>query len=218
MILLIDNYDSFVFNLERYFQRLGQQTEVVRNDRIDAKEVMRREPDAIVFSPGPCGPRQAGNSLPIARELISHVPMFGVCLGHQVLAEACGGRVIRAPQPMHGRTSWIRCRDHTLFDGLPSRLEVCRYHSLIVEAETLPDTLESIAETEDGLIMALSHRRLPVLGVQFHPEAILTRGGYLMLRNFLRSIGAETPTTVPDEWQRRPVQPLAVDPDQPLHF
>jgi anthranilate synthase/aminodeoxychorismate synthase-like glutamine amidotransferase len=189
MILLIDNYDSFVHNLARYFERLGQQTMAVRNDAIDVAQARALNPKAVVLSPGPCTPREAGTSLELVRELHAAVPMLGVCLGHQVIAEALGGRIVRAPSPVHGRASEI-CHDGSgLFNGLPSPIRVGRYHSLVAEPATLSDSLRLTAWTEDGVVMAFEHKQLPVYGVQFHPESILTEFGYELLANFLRLAG-----------------------------
>jgi anthranilate synthase component II len=186
MILVLDNFDSFVHNLARYLQRLGQETLVVRNDAIDVAGIRALQPQAIVLSPGPCTPREAGCSLELVRELHSETPMLGVCLGHQVIGEALGGSVVRAPQPMHGRTSLIQHDEQGLFAGLANPLSVCRYHSLVVDEPSLPSCLQVTARTPDGVVMALAHRELPVYGVQFHPEAILTEGGYAILGSFLR--------------------------------
>lgn len=185
MILLLDNYDSFVFNLARYFERLGQTTLVVRSDAINAAGVREMNPAAIVLSPGPCTPREAGNSLEIVKQLHLQYPMLGVCLGHQTIAEALGGRIVRAAKPVHGRTSLLAHDGRGVFSGVPNPLEACRYHSLVVEDETLPACLEVSAWTEDGLIMAMRLRDLPVVGVQFHPESILTKHGFDLLHNFL---------------------------------
>jgi anthranilate synthase/aminodeoxychorismate synthase-like glutamine amidotransferase len=192
MILLIDNYDSFVHNLERYFRRLGQETIVVRNDAAAPDELLDRRPAAIVLSPGPCTPDQAGCSLALVQLAAGRVPMLGVCLGHQTIAAALGGTIVRAPEPMHGRASPIQHAAGGLFAGLPSPLTVGRYHSLIVDRQTLPGELEVTAATDDQLIMALAHRRWPVFGVQFHPESILTQSGYRLLANFLRLAGIST--------------------------
>ncbi len=197
MILLIDNYDSFVHNLARYFQRLGQATEVVRNTAIDAACVRARRPEAIVISPGPCTPREAGCSLSVIRAVAGEIPLLGVCLGHQAIAEALGGRVVRAAEPVHGRTSRIRHQGRGVFAGLPDPIIGCRYHSLIVDEATLPEELEVIARTEDGLVMALQHRRFPLVGVQFHPESILTDAGYPLLAAFLRLAGLPVPHSLP---------------------
>lgn len=198
MILLIDNYDSFVFNLARYFECLGQSTHVVRNDAIDVATICQQSPAAIVISPGPCTPDEAGCSLEVIRQLAGKVPILGVCLGHQAIGQAWGGRVMRATLPMHGRSSLITHDGSTLFTNVPNPLTVCRYHSLIVERATLPTELRITAETQDGVIMALAHRTLPVFGVQFHPESILTEHGYPLLANFLRLAGIPTPDPLPD--------------------
>jgi anthranilate synthase component II len=189
MLLLIDNYDSFVHNLARYFERLGQETYVVRNDAIDAVGVLALRPQAVVLSPGPCTPREAGASLDIVRELHPDLPMLGVCLGHQAIAEALGGSVVRALAPVHGRASRILHSGAGLFARVASPLEVGRYHSLIVEPNLLPAELRPTAWTDDGVLMAFEHTRYPVFGVQFHPESILTEHGYEMLANFLRLAG-----------------------------
>jgi anthranilate synthase/aminodeoxychorismate synthase-like glutamine amidotransferase len=193
MLLLIDNYDSFVHNLARYFERMGQQTRVVRNDAVDVAAVRALKPDAIVLSPGPCTPREAGVSLELVRELHGEVPMLGVCLGHQVIAEALGGRVVRAPRPMHGQASEIRHDGRGLFEGLPPTLRVGRYHSLVAQPESLSEPLRATAWTSDGVVMALEHQQFPVIGVQFHPESILTDHGYELLASFLRLAGLTSP-------------------------
>lgn len=192
MILVVDNYDSFVFNLARHFERLGAETCVRRNDELTVAEVRRLRPAAVVVSPGPCTPGEAGCSLDLVRELHRELPMLGVCLGHQVLAAALGGTIVRAEEPMHGRTSLVHHDGQGLFAGVPSPFAACRYHSLVVEPGSLPEELEATARTADGVIMALAHRRYPVWGVQFHPEAILTEHGYLLLANFLRLAGLPT--------------------------
>jgi anthranilate synthase/aminodeoxychorismate synthase-like glutamine amidotransferase len=189
MILLVDNYDSFAHNLARYFERLGQKVRVARNDAIDVGRVREMRPAAIVLSPGPCTPREAGASLEIVRALHPETPMLGVCLGHQIIAEALGGRVVRAATPVHGQTSAIRHNGSGLFDGLPSPLRVARYHSLVAEPSSLPNELQPTAWTDDGIVMAFEHASYPVFGVQFHPESILTEGGYELLANFLRAAG-----------------------------
>lgn len=188
MILLIDNYDSFVHNLARYFRLNGRETRVVRNDAIDVTEVRELSPEAVVLSPGPGVPADAGYSLEIVRQLAGEVPLFGVCLGHQVIVEALGGRIVRAPEPLHGRTSPIEHRGNGLFEGLPNPLTVCRYHSLVAERESLPEDLELTAWTEEGTPMAIAHRELPLWGVQFHPEAILTEAGDTLIANFLQQV------------------------------
>jgi len=197
MILLVDNYDSFVHNLARYFRRLGHETRVVRNTAIDLEGVERLGPAAVVLSPGPCAPQQAGCSLELVHGLHRRLPILGVCLGHQVIAEALGGRVVRARVPIHGRSSDVHHDGRGLFAGLPSPIRAGRYHSLVVEEATLPDCLQVTARTDDGTIMAIAHRELPVLGVQFHPESILTPCGYDLLAAFLRLGGLEVPAVVP---------------------
>ncbi len=191
MILLIDNYDSFVHNLARYFERLGQETHVVRNDTVVVAAVRALRPAAIVLSPGPCTPHEAGVSLKLVRELHTDIPILGVCLGHQVIAEALGGKIVRAAEPVHGRTSEIRHHGSGLFAHLQSPLTICRYHSLVVETTTLPAKLRATAWTDDDTIMAIEHRSYPVYGVQFHPESILTEHGYDLLANFLRLAGIQ---------------------------
>jgi anthranilate synthase component 2 len=197
MILLIDNYDSFVFNLGRYFERLGQRTHVVRNAAINAAGVRALAPDAMVLSPGPCAPRQAGRSLELVREFHTRLPILGVCLGHQTIAEALGGRIVRAAEPVHGRSSKIIHDGRGVFAGLPNPIVAARYHSLVVEENSLPPELEVSARTEDGTIMAIRHRALAVVGLQFHPESILTESGYLLLAAFLRLAGLPVPARLP---------------------
>jgi anthranilate synthase/aminodeoxychorismate synthase-like glutamine amidotransferase len=193
MLLLIDNYDSFVHNLARYFERLGQTTLVMRNNAVDLNQVRAMRPLAIVLSPGPCTPTEAGASLDIVRSLHRDIPILGVCLGHQVIAQAFGGNVVRARIPIHGRSSPIRHDATGMFAELPSPLEVGRYHSLVVEPQSLPQNLRATAWTDDGVLMAFEHVDLPVYGVQFHPESILTARGYDLLANFLRLSGLPVP-------------------------
>ncbi len=185
MLLLIDNYDSFTYNLYQYLGELGAETRVVRNDEISVHEALGLVPDRIVISPGPGTPDQAG----ISRELISkaagRVPLLGVCLGHQALGEAFGGRVVRAPKLMHGKTSEIHHDGRTLFSGLPQPFTATRYHSLVVDRASVPECLEISAWTDDGLVMGLRHRKFALEGVQFHPESILTTAGKALLKNFL---------------------------------
>jgi len=197
MILLIDNYDSFAMNLARYFERLGQRTHVVRNTAIDAAGVRALAPDAMVLSPGPCAPRQAGSSLELVREFHTRLPILGVCLGHQTIAEALGGRIVRAAEPVHGRSSKIIHDGRGVFAGLPNPIVAGRYHSLVIEESSLPPALEISARTEDGTIMAIRHRALPVVGLQFHPESILTETGYPLLAAFLRLAGLPVPARLP---------------------
>jgi anthranilate synthase component II len=188
-VLLIDNYDSFVFNLARYFTELGCVTDVVRNDEITVDEVASYQPRAIVISPGPCSPAEAGISLDVIRRWAPSIPLLGVCLGHQAIAAAFGGRVVRAPEPIHGETSAIQHAGVGLFGQVPSPFRATRYHSLIAERRTLPADLSITAQTTDGLIMAVAHRHWPTFGVQFHPESILTEHGHRLLANFLTMAG-----------------------------
>ncbi|MCI0362154.1 MAG: aminodeoxychorismate/anthranilate synthase component II [Planctomycetaceae bacterium] len=206
MLLVIDNYDSFVHNLARYFQRLDQETVVVRNDQIDPPAVERLRPDALVLSPGPCTPTEAGRSLDIVRHFTGRLPILGVCLGHQTIAAALGGRIVRASEPRHGRASTITHDGRGIFAGLPSPLTIGRYHSLVVEPATLPSELLVTAHSTDGTIMALAHRNHPVIGVQFHPESILTEHGFAMLANFLRIASLPLPKHLPDIDAERPAR------------
>jgi anthranilate synthase component II len=196
MILVIDNYDSFVHNLARYFRRLGHDTKIVRNDSIDAAAVRQLAPNAIVISPGPCTPNEAGCSVELVRELCGEIPILGVCLGHQAIAAAFGARIVPAREPMHGRTSQITHNEAGIFERIPSPLSVCRYHSLVVNEATLPAAFSVTARTDDGTIMAIEHAEFPVIGVQFHPEATLTKYGYQMLANFLRLAGLSADSSV----------------------
>ncbi|GAB4235510.1 MAG: aminodeoxychorismate/anthranilate synthase component II [Acidobacteriota bacterium] len=184
-VLVIDNYDSFTYNLYQYLGELGAELYVYRNDKLELEEIPRLEPHCIVVSPGPGIPRNAGITIPLIRRFAGRYPILGVCLGHQAIGEAFGGRVVRSGHVMHGKTSWIHHRGTGLFQGLPNPFEATRYHSLIVERDSLPDCLEVSAWTEDGTIMGLAHRSLPVYGVQFHPESIMTREGKGLLENFL---------------------------------
>lgn len=186
MLLLIDNYDSFTFNLYHYLGELGREVAVRRNDAVDAQAAMAMRPEAIVLSPGPCDPDRAGVCLAlIAAAAETRTPLMGVCLGHQAIGQAFGGRVVRAPAIMHGKLDAIRHGGRGVFAGLPSPFQATRYHSLTVERGTLPDALEVTAEVADGTVMGLSHRELPIHGVQFHPESIASEHGHALLRNFL---------------------------------
>jgi anthranilate synthase/aminodeoxychorismate synthase-like glutamine amidotransferase len=185
MLLLIDNYDSFTYNLYQYLGELGAETRVVRNDEISAQEALALKPERIVISPGPGTPDQAGISLELIAEAAGRVPLLGVCLGHQALGQALGGRVVRAPTLMHGKTSEIYHDGRTLFSGLPRPFTATRYHSLVVDRASVPECLEISAWTEDGLVMGLRHREHALEGVQFHPESILTAAGKALLKNFL---------------------------------
>jgi anthranilate synthase/aminodeoxychorismate synthase-like glutamine amidotransferase len=220
MILLIDNYDSFVFNLARYLERLGQTTRVVRNDAVDVAAVERMAPRAIVLSPGPCTPNEAGCSLDIVRRLSASTPILGVCLGHQAIGAAFGGRIVRAAEPVHGRATPVFHEGQSVFAGLPNPLVACRYHSLVVERESVPDELQVTAWTADGTIMGLAHRDRNVVGLQFHPESILTDAGYDLLAAFLRQAGIECPGDIPDITSERiePIAPQAALPVAPVTF
>lgn len=186
MILVIDNYDSFTFNLVQYFQELGEDVLVRRNDMITLEEIIALSPRAVVISPGPGGPEDAGVSLQVIRTLGNSIPILGVCLGHQAIGAAFGGRVVSAGRLMHGKTSAIFSKGNGLFEGMEDPFQACRYHSLIVEEETLPDCLEITAFTDLNEIMGIKHKHFPVQGVQFHPESILTPDGKQILRNFLK--------------------------------
>jgi anthranilate synthase/aminodeoxychorismate synthase-like glutamine amidotransferase len=185
MILMIDNYDSFTYNLVQYLGQLGEEVTVRRNDEITLVEIEAMKPEAIFLSPGPCSPEQAGITCDVVRTFHTRIPIMGVCLGHQAIGHSFGGRVVRAGRIMHGKTSPILNDGRTIFKGLSSPFPAGRYHSLLVERETLPDCLEISAETEEGEIMGLRHKRWPVEGIQFHPESILTPGGKRIIKNFL---------------------------------
>jgi anthranilate synthase component 2 len=185
MLLMIDNYDSFTYNLVQYFGELGETVEVHRNDKIDVTGIAERRPDRLVISPGPCSPDEAGISVAAIRELAGRLPILGVCLGHQAIGQAFGGRIVRAERLMHGKTSPIHHDGRELFQGLPNPFDAIRYHSLLIERATLPDCLKMTAWTQEGEIMGVRHCDLPLWGVQFHPESILTVAGKQLLRNFL---------------------------------
>ncbi|WGR90686.1 aminodeoxychorismate/anthranilate synthase component II (plasmid) [Bradyrhizobium sp. ISRA443] len=187
MIVIIDNYDSFVFNIARYFRKLGEATEVVRNDAVSVSDVVGLKPRAVVISPGPCTPMEAGISMAVVRELSGRVPILGICLGHQCIGSVFGGRVARAHRPMHGRFSYVTHDGRGLFESLPSPLRVGRYHSLVVELDdSCSPHLAVTARSDEGEIMALAHCHQPTYGVQFHPESILTERGHVLLMNFLQ--------------------------------
>ncbi|GIX11257.1 aminodeoxychorismate/anthranilate synthase component II [Elioraea sp.] len=185
MLLLIDNYDSFTFNLFHFLGDLGAETEVVRNDAITVAEALARRPEAIVLSPGPCDPDRAGICLELIAAAAGKVPILGVCLGHQAIGQAFGGKVVRAPAPWHGKVDSIRHRGSDIFADIPSPFRATRYHSLVVDRDTMPEVLEPTALNEEGLVMGLRHRTLPVFGVQFHPESIASEHGHRLLGNFL---------------------------------
>ncbi|MDX1964771.1 MAG: aminodeoxychorismate/anthranilate synthase component II [Pirellulales bacterium] len=189
MLLLIDNYDSFTHNLARYCRRLGVDAHIARNDSLSLAQIRALAPRAILLSPGPCGPAQAGICLELVRELHPTTPILGVCLGHQVIAAALGGNIVRAEQPRHGRQSRISHSANGIFAGLPAEFLVGRYHSLIVERQSLPPSLQITATSDEGVIMGLAGVGFPTFGVQFHPESILTEQGYPLLANFLRMVG-----------------------------
>ena len=185
MILLIDNYDSFTFNLVHFLGDVGAECEVWRNDKVSVADALARNPEAIVMSPGPCTPNEAGICLDLIAAAAGKVPMLGVCLGHQAVGQAFGGQVVRAPAPMHGKVSRIFHAGTDILEGLPTPFSATRYHSLIVDRATLPDCLVPTAWTEDGLLMAMRHRAFPIFGVQFHPESIASQCGHELLANFL---------------------------------
>lgn len=220
MLLLLDNYDSFVQNLARYLRRLGQETVVVRSDRIDVAGVRDLRPQAIVLSPGPCTPNEAGASLEVIRQCAGEIPLLGVCLGHQAIGQAFGGQVVRAARPRHGVASEIHHDGREEYCGVPSPFRAGRYHSLVLEEATLPDCLEVSARTTAGTIMGVRHRSLPVIGMQYHPESILTEHGFALLANFLALAGcaiSPTPPQMSDELAA-PLPSLFVLPDGPVTF
>jgi anthranilate synthase component 2 len=202
MLVLIDNYDSFTFNLVHYLGELGAEVEVHRNDRVTSAAIIAADPDAIVLSPGPCTPKEAGICLDLIAQASDKIPILGVCLGHQAIGDVFGGNVVRAPVPVHGKLSEIRHRGEGIFRGINAPFQATRYHSLVVERENLPDELAVTADTDDGLIMGLAHRRLPVHGVQFHPESIASENGHLLLKNFLEIAAAWNETS----GRRKPVR------------
>lgn len=194
MYILIDNYDSFTYNLRHYLGELGADVDVYRNDAISAKDVIALRPDGIVISPGPCAPDQAGICLDLVKQASANIPIFGVCLGHQTIGQQFGGSVVRAPKPMHGKVSQISHTGTGVFHGIPSPFSATRYHSLTVDREGLPDCLDITAESSDSVIQGLSHKTLPIHGVQFHPESIASDHGHAILKNFL-TIASEGKTT-----------------------
>jgi len=189
MLLVIDNYDSFTFNLVQYLAELGQQIKVVRNDELTVEEIARMAPENIVISPGPCTPNEAGVSLAVIKELAGKIPILGVCLGHQSIGQAFGGKIVRAARVMHGKTSQIHHDGKGVFAGLPNPFEATRYHSLLIERASVPDCLDVTARTAEDEIMAVRHKTLPVEGVQFHPESFLTTAGKDLLANFIAKGG-----------------------------
>jgi len=191
MFLLIDNYDSFTFNLVHFLGELGAEVEVVRNDSLTAEEAIRRNPQGIILSPGPCDPDRAGICLELVEKAAGKLPIFGVCLGHQTIGQVFGGTVLRAPEPVHGKVWKVNHQGKGVFAGLPSPLEATRYHSLVIDKASLPNCLEITAETDDGLVMGLQHKELPIHGVQFHPESIASQHGHGILKNFLELAAKE---------------------------
>ncbi|WP_374652683.1 aminodeoxychorismate/anthranilate synthase component II [Dongia sp.] len=189
MFILIDNYDSFTYNLYHYLGELGAEIEVYRNDQITVDEVMAKAPQGIILSPGPCDPDRAGICLDLIKAASGKIPILGVCLGHQAIGQAFGGKVVRASKPMHGKLSNVSHRSKSVFLDLPNNFAATRYHSLVVDRASLPSTLEVTAETEDGTIMGLAHKTLPIAGVQFHPESIASEHGHKLLCNFLTAAG-----------------------------
>ncbi len=185
MLLVIDNYDSFTYNLVQYFGALGVEQRVFRNDKISVKEALNLQPTQILISPGPCTPNEAGNSIAIIDAFTDKVPILGVCLGHQSIGQHFGGNVIRADRLMHGKTSIVKHDGEGIFAGIPEKIRIARYHSLIIERETFPEILEIVAETDAGEIMACHHRERPIWGLQFHPESIATQNGMDILKNFI---------------------------------
>ena len=187
MLVMIDNYDSFTYNLVQYFGELGEEVRVFRNDQISLKKIQDMNPDYLVISPGPCSPKEAGISLELIKELKGELPIFGVCLGHQAIAEAFGAKIVKANCPMHGKISVINHDGDYLFKNLEKNLSVTRYHSLVIEPSSLTDDFIVNARTDDGIIMAIQHKTLNISGVQFHPESIMTKQGKKLLQNFLNS-------------------------------
>ena len=193
MLLMIDNYDSFTYNLVQYFGELGQTVVVYRNDEITLDEIAARTPQYLVVSPGPCSPSEAGISVAAIQRFAGQIPILGVCLGHQAIGQAFGGNIVHARQLMHGKTSPITHADQGIFHGLPSPFTATRYHSLVIEGDSCPDCLEITAHTDDGEIMGIRHKTLAIEGVQFHPEALLTEHGHALLDNFLKTYGPTNP-------------------------
>lgn len=189
MLLMIDNYDSFTFNIVQYLGQMGEDIRVYRNDKITLDEIRRLKPEAIFLSPGPCSPKEAGITVDVIRAFYQTLPLMGICLGHQSIGYAFGGEIVRADRIMHGKVSPIAHDGETIFAGLPNPFTAGRYHSLVVKPETLPDCLEISAQTAEGEIMGLRHKEYPVEGIQFHPESVLTPQGKRILRNFLKNIG-----------------------------
>lgn len=188
MVLIIDNYDSFTYNLVQYIGEMGTELSIIRNDKITVEGIRALAPSAIVISPGPCTPKEAGVSVPLIKELFTEIPILGVCLGHQSIGEAFGGNVIKAPSVVHGKTSRIVHKGEGIFRNIPDRFQAARYHSLVIEPSTMPPMLHVTAATEDGVVMGVQHTTYPVFGVQFHPESIATEHGKTLLRNFIQRL------------------------------
>ncbi|MFA6468979.1 MAG: aminodeoxychorismate/anthranilate synthase component II [Bacteroidota bacterium] len=186
MILIIDNYDSFTYNLVQYLGEMNVEVHIVRNDKITLDEIRSLSPDGIVISPGPCTPKEAGVSVPLIKEFFSSIPILGVCLGHQSIGEAFGGDVIKAPSVVHGKTSEVLHKGKGIFTSVPDRFLAARYHSLVIDPRTMPEVLEVTATTADGVVMGVQHKHFPVFGVQFHPESIATQYGKVLLQNFIK--------------------------------
>jgi anthranilate synthase component 2 len=220
MILLIDHYDSFVYNLARYLNRLGQQTSVVRFDEVELDQIQASTVDAIVLSPGPCAPQQAQPSMDLVRRFTGVIPILGVCLGHQCIVAALGGQIVPASEPMHGRPSEVLHDGQGVFAGLENPLTACRYHSLVAERSTMPSELEVSAWLEDETVMAIRHRSAAVVGIQFHPESVLTATGYPLLANFLdlHSFKVERPLPAIDQECQQVVASTPPQTDRPVSF
>lgn len=185
MILIIDNYDSFTYNLVQYLGEMQVELSIVRNDKISLEGIRRLSPEAIVISPGPCTPKEAGISVPLIKEFYTHIPILGVCLGHQSIGEAFGGDVVKAPSVVHGKTSEVVHDGKGIFQSIPNRFQAARYHSLVIAPQTMPAELDVTAKTDEGVIMGIQHKQYPVFGVQFHPESIATQFGKVLLKNFI---------------------------------
>ncbi|MGG3874318.1 aminodeoxychorismate/anthranilate synthase component II [Brevibacillus laterosporus] len=195
MIIMIDNYDSFTYNLVQFVGELGEELRVFRNDKITLEEIENMNPDYLMISPGPCTPNEAGISMDVVRHFAGKIPIFGVCLGHQSIGQVFGGKIVRADRLMHGKTSEVLHDGKTIFASIPSPFQAARYHSLVIQEESIPEELEITARTPEGEIMAIRHRELPIEGVQFHPESIITQYGKQMLKNFLTAYAKETQPT-----------------------
>ncbi|MCG7319090.1 aminodeoxychorismate/anthranilate synthase component II [Brevibacillus laterosporus] len=191
MIIMIDNYDSFTYNLVQFVGELGEELRVFRNDKITLEEIENMKPDYLMISPGPCTPNEAGISMDVVRHFAGKVPIFGVCLGHQSIGQVFGGKIVRADRLMHGKTSEVLHDGKTIFASIPSPFQAARYHSLVIQEESIPEEIEITARTPEGEIMAIRHRKLPIEGVQFHPESIITQYGKQMLKNFLTAYAKE---------------------------